>query len=357
MSKCGFRKRGHESKTSKKVRERRPSNRLLSTAHTIRLINNKTNSFTNQGKATPAMASCSLHEILVSPFVRGKSHRKGKKAADAEDSSLSETYLPVPQHLVFDEPHISSKVALAAGKFWGTEKFVLEHFQERFPASVLSTGVGFMSPYDSVGIASQPTYEDVCSGDSGHVEVVLVELADPRAHFEELVRFFFQFHDPTTKFQQGSDRGFHFSSWIFCSDDEQLEIARRVRLELQQLVNLGVVRYEKDRVVTCVSSMHEFTPASDEHSQYLTKHPDAPCYQKLHFSDWPDFDESTLSMAPASLVSVSVASTTSSSSSASATSAVEEDDDQAKRMRALQMLRNSQKRQTLFQSIVSTMSA
>jgi peptide-methionine (S)-S-oxide reductase len=306
------------------------------------------------------MAS-SLHEILVSPFVRGKSNRKCKRSPDS-DHSLSETYLPVPQHLVFDEPHISNKVALAAGKFWGTEKFVREYFQERFPSSVQSATVGFMSPYDDGsggGVVSHPTYDDVCSGDSGHVEVVLVELSDPRAHFEELVRFFFQFHDPTTKFQQGSDRGFQFSSWIFCQDQEQLEIARRVRLELQQLVNRGAVRYEKDRIATCISSMHEFTPASEEHSQYLAKHPDAPCHQKLHFADWPDFDESMSSMVslpPASLVSVSVASTSSSSSS-SATSAVEEDDDQAKRMRALQMLRLSQKRQTLFQSIVSTMSA
>lgn len=303
------------------------------------------------------MAS-SLHELLVSPFVRGKTPRK-RKAADGEHSLLSEASLPVPQHLIFDEPHISSKVALAAGRFWGTEKFVREHFQERFPDSVRSATVGFMSPYDGDGVVAHPTYRDVCSGDSGHVEVVFVELSNPRAHFEELVRFFFQFHDPTTKFQQGCDRGFQFSSWIFCEDEEQLEIARRVRLELQQLVNHGLVKYEKDRIVTCISSMNEFTPASDDHSLYLARHPNAPCYQKLHFADWPDFDESSassslLSLPSASLVPISVAST---SSSSSATSAVEEDDDQAKRMRALHMLRISQKRQTLFQSIVSTMSA
>jgi peptide-methionine (S)-S-oxide reductase len=67
-----------------------------------------------------------------------------------------------------------------------------------------------------------------CSGRSRHVEILFVELLNPRAHFEELIRFFFSFHDPTTKDRQGSDRGKQYASFVFCSDEEQLKIANLV---------------------------------------------------------------------------------------------------------------------------------
>jgi peptide-methionine (S)-S-oxide reductase len=299
----------------------------------------------------------SLQGKMRSPFVRKWSRNSDDESdndhEERDDSLSSLDHLPVPQHLVFDEPPMSSRVALGAGRFWGTEKFVLEDFQERYPGSIKTAAVGFMSPYD--GFSSQPTYDEVCSGDSGHVEVLLVELSDPRSHFEELVRFFFQLHDPTTKFQQGPDRGFQFSSWIFCEDEEQLQVARRVRHELQQLVSSGLVRFEKDRVVTCVSSLRDFTPASAEHQGYLAKHPGAPCYQRLRFSEWPELDESSISLSLPSVSVVSVSISSSSSSSSSALSSVEEEkEDHVKRQRALQKLRLSRKRQELLQSIVST---
>jgi peptide-methionine (S)-S-oxide reductase len=67
----------------------------------------------------------------------------------------------------------------------------------------------------------------VCTGQSGHVEVVYVELNDPKKHFEELCPFFFTFHHPTLKNRQGNEQGFQYSSWILCDDDEQLEIVKK----------------------------------------------------------------------------------------------------------------------------------
>jgi peptide-methionine (S)-S-oxide reductase len=78
-------------------------------------------------------------------------------------------------------------------------------FQRRFPNSVKSVTAGFMSPDPNA--RKNPSYNTVCTGESGHVEVVEVELNDPNAHFEELVRFFYAFHDPTTEDQQGDDVG------------------------------------------------------------------------------------------------------------------------------------------------------
>ena len=84
---------------------------------------------------------------------------------------------------------------------------------------------------------SNPNYRQVCSGTTGYVEVLYVELNDPETTFEPLIKFFFQFHDPTTKGQQGNDVGTQYSSVIFCDDDEQTKIATKVRNELQRLID------------------------------------------------------------------------------------------------------------------------
>ena len=97
---------------------------------------------------------------------------------------------------------ISNTVTLGAGCYWGTEKFIRKDFQKLFPNSIKTATVGFMSPDPNA--PKNPSYQAVCSGSTGHVEVLLVELNDPNAHFEELVRFFYMFHDPTTKNRQVS---------------------------------------------------------------------------------------------------------------------------------------------------------
>jgi len=183
---------------------------------------------------------------------------------------------------------IASTVALGAGCYWGTEKYVTKDFQKRFPNSMKSATVGFMSPHDVPPVA-QPTYQQVCAGTSGHVEVLLVELNHPAAHFEELVRFFFSFHDPTTKNRQGNDIGLQYSSWIFCADAEQAQIVHRVRDELQELItSRKITAYAQRHVTTTVTPLQEFVPAHEEHQRYLEKHPRGYCNHRIRFAKWPE---------------------------------------------------------------------
>jgi methionine-S-sulfoxide reductase len=90
-------------------------------------------------------------------------------------------------------------ITLGAGCYWGTEKFYRKDFQKLFPASVTFTAVGFMGPEGSI---ANPSYEAVCSGATGHVEVLHFKIDPTKASFEDAVRFFFTFHDPTTPNRQ-----------------------------------------------------------------------------------------------------------------------------------------------------------
>lgn len=182
---------------------------------------------------------------------------------------------------------ISSKLALGAGCYWGTESYVRRKFQQRFPKSIKNAAVGFMSPQEGARVEN-PTYQQVCSGIGTHIEVLYVELNEPEKHFEELVRFFFQFHDPTTPLRQGNDRGFQYASWIFCGDEEQSEIASRVRDELQQLIDAKAVTcFAQKKISTKITPLRHFTPAHDEHQQYLEKNVNGYCNHRIRFKEWP----------------------------------------------------------------------
>ena len=90
-----------------------------------------------------------------------------------------------------------------SGCYWGTEKFIVKDFQKIHPGSIAKASVGFMSPDPKA--MENPSYRQVCTGETGHVEVLYVELAseDPEI-YEALLKFFFQFHDPTTLNRQVS---------------------------------------------------------------------------------------------------------------------------------------------------------
>lgn len=182
---------------------------------------------------------------------------------------------------------LSHTVALGAGCYWGTEKYVRKDFQKRFPGSIKSATVGFMSPQAQPRFR-KPSYKDVCTGRTGHVEVLLVELNDPAAHFEELMRFFFMFHDSTTANRQGNDRGSQYASFVFCGDQQQLAIANKVRDELQQLLDAGAIRaFDASKVTTAITPLQEFTPADESHQRYLEKHPNGYCNHRMRFKQWP----------------------------------------------------------------------
>mmetsp|Transcript_4097 Transcript_4097/g.4475 ORF Transcript_4097/g.4475 Transcript_4097/m.4475 type:complete len:191 (+) Transcript_4097:90-662(+) len=182
---------------------------------------------------------------------------------------------------------ISNILALGAGCYWGTEKYVVKDFQKKFPNSIKSAKVGFMAPEPSTAFKN-PNYRQVCTGSSGHIEVLNVELNDPETHFEELIKFFFQFHDPTTKNKQGNDAGFQYASFIFAADEEQERISRKVVDELQNLINNNKISsYSKSTVTTGIGKYSDFFEANEDHQEYLMKNPTGYCNHRMRFKDWP----------------------------------------------------------------------
>ena len=96
-----------------------------------------------------------------------------------------------------------------------------------------------------------PSYEEVCEGTTGHVEVAQILFDSTKTSFKEIVKFFFTFHDSTTFERQGGDTGSQYSSVIFCHSIEQHEIATQVKNELQDLINGGAEhKFENDTVET-----------------------------------------------------------------------------------------------------------
>lgn len=180
------------------------------------------------------------------------------------------------------------RACFGAGCYWGTEKYIRHNFQKKFPklGNIMKGAVGFMGPENA---PANPTYRQVCNGDTGHVEVYDFEFSGGPAYYEELVKFFFQFHDPTTFNRQGNDRGSQYASVIYCYSDQQVEIATKVKNELQDLLNKRklVKVYETSIVKTEIRRSTKFYPAHEEHQDYLTINPNGYCNHRLRFTEWP----------------------------------------------------------------------
>lgn len=130
------------------------------------------------------------------------SQNKGSPFKESPDEALS----PVPGGSV-KVPSAPLKLALGAGCYWGTEKFMARTFQKQpnLPeGKILSGQVGFMGPKSA---RANPSYEDVCTGKTGHVEVYHFEYSGGEDFLEKILRYFFSFHDPTTFQRQGNDQG------------------------------------------------------------------------------------------------------------------------------------------------------
>eukprot|EP00992_Anisonema_acinus_P009026 TRINITY_DN5211_c0_g1_i1.p1 TRINITY_DN5211_c0_g1~~TRINITY_DN5211_c0_g1_i1.p1 ORF type:complete len:188 (+),score=30.33 TRINITY_DN5211_c0_g1_i1:42-566(+) len=165
-----------------------------------------------------------------------------------------------------------------AGCYWGTEKFFVKDFQKRFPGSVNRVTVGFMG-----GSMENPDYRSVCSGKTGHVEVAQVEFDASKARFEDLARFFFTFHDPTTLNRQGNDVGTQYASVIFYHSEEQKKSAETIKAELQTRLSAGGLNFQASEVATEIRKADVFFPAHDEHQAYLEKNPGGYCNHGIRF--------------------------------------------------------------------------
>lgn len=138
------------------------------------------------------------------------------------------------------------------GCFWGVELKL-----QRIPG-VLNTEVGY-----SNGHVDGVTYEDVCSGQTGHNEVVRVKFDNGNIPFEDLVTRFFDIHDPTTLDRQGNDVGTQYRSGVYVTNEEQRQIAERVIEDLQPKFS--------GQIVTEVAMVDKYNCAEDYHQQYLEK--------------------------------------------------------------------------------------
>jgi peptide-methionine (S)-S-oxide reductase len=149
----------------------------------------------------------------------------------------------------------------AAGCFWGVEDTF------RNTPGVISTRVGYTG-----GALNNPTYRDVCSDCTGHAEAVEVTYDPARVSYEELLKVFWENHDPTTLNRQGPDAGTQYRSAIFYHSPEQQTAAQRSK---EQLENSGAFRRP---IVTEIVPAAEFWQAEEYHQQYLEKRGLAHCH-------------------------------------------------------------------------------
>jgi len=153
------------------------------------------------------------------------------------------------------------KATFGAGCFWGVE----EAFRKL--KGVTSTAVGY-----SGGTFNNPTYHDVCTGQTGHAEVVQVEYDPAQVSYEELLAVFWANHDPTTMNRQGPDVGSQYRSAIFHHTPQQEAAARASK---DKLNSSGVY---KRPIVTEITPASEFWMAEDYHQQYVAKRGGGSCH-------------------------------------------------------------------------------
>lgn len=141
---------------------------------------------------------------------------------------------------------------LALGCFWGPEK--------KFSQinGILKTEVGYCGGHNS-----NTTYKEVCSGNSGHAEVVKLEYDPSIISYNEIIETFFKIHDPTTLNSQGPDFGTQYRSEIFYHNEEQKKIAKEVLNQIDKQLN--------GKVVTKISEIKNYCKAEEYHQNYLEK--------------------------------------------------------------------------------------
>jgi len=148
------------------------------------------------------------------------------------------------------------------GCFWGAERKFWQ------TPGVWSTAVGYAGGY-----TPNPTYEETCSGLTGHAEVVLVVFDPSKVTFEQLLKVFWENHDPTQGMRQGNDIGSQYRSTIYCVDADQEASARASATVFQE--RLASAGY--GAITTEIATLDEWFYAEPYHQQYLSKNPNGYC--------------------------------------------------------------------------------
>jgi len=148
------------------------------------------------------------------------------------------------------------------GCFWGAEK---KFWQQ---PGVYATAVGY-----AAGHTKNPTYREVCTGTTNHAEVVLVVFDPQKIRYEELLKIFWENHDPTQGMRQGNDVGTQYRSGIYYANEEQRKAAEASRDAYQKQLSAAGYR----NITTEIIPAPDFYYAEDYHQQYLAKNPDGYC--------------------------------------------------------------------------------
>ena len=181
----------------------------------------------------------------------------------------SEPAFEVPRrHAVLDAPlqppfpEGVETAYFALGCFWGAERLFWEL------DGVYTTAVGYMN-----GTTPNPTYEEVCTGRTGHAEAVLVAFDPQVVSYADLLKVFFEEHDPTQGMRQGNDVGTQYRSGLYWYSEAQRDAAERSRERYQEVLTASGY----GEITTEIVPAPEFYYAEDYHQQYLAKNPNGYC--------------------------------------------------------------------------------
>jgi peptide-methionine (S)-S-oxide reductase len=159
-------------------------------------------------------------------------------------------------------PEGSAVADFGLGCFWGAERIFWQL------SGVLATAVGYQG-----GLTPNPTYDEVCTGRTGHAEVVRVVYDPARVRYEDLLKAFWEAHDPTQGMRQGNDVGTQYRSAVYTYGDAQAKAAETSRDAYQK----ALAAAGHGRITTEVRPAPEFYYAEDYHQQYLAKNPNGYC--------------------------------------------------------------------------------
>jgi peptide-methionine (S)-S-oxide reductase len=194
-----------------------------------------------------------LFSRMKSTLVEPEQALRGRDRSVLVNPTYHEIFgIPVQQ-----VPTGSEVVYLALGCFWGAEKLYWN------APGVTNTAVGY-----SGGYTPNPSYEEVCSARTGHTEIVKVSYDPSKTSFEQLLKIFFENHDPTQGYRQGNDVGTQYRSAIYTTTPEQEEVAARLtKVYAEELARRGL-----GPVTTEIAPAPAYYYAEDHHQQYLAKH-------------------------------------------------------------------------------------
>ncbi len=159
-------------------------------------------------------------------------------------------------------PENLEEIVFGAGCFWGVERKFWNL------SGVYVTSVGY-----SGGNTDNPTYEDVCYKDTGHVEVVKIYYDPVVIDLNELLKIFWECHDPTQGMRQGNDIGTQYRSVIFCSNEDDIKKANDSKKKFQNVLS----KNKYSDITTEISLIKNYYLAEEYHQQYLAKNPNGYC--------------------------------------------------------------------------------